>query len=261
MLRPRIIPSLLIHDNGLVKTKYFKNPVYVGDPINAVKIFNEKEVDELIVSDIDATVLGNEPNFDLIKKFAEESRMPLCYSGGVKKIDHVSKIIQLGIEKVGISSGAINNLDFIKEASELVGSQSVVAILDVKKNFLGRYSIFINNGTIKIKNDIKDVIKSLQDSGIGEIVINSIDRDGTQEGYDLQLISQIMNYVKVPITILGGAGSFEHIKSLVKSFGIVGVAAGSLFVFQGRYNAVLINFLPKEDLKEIAEITNKTYKI
>ena len=125
-------------------------------------------------------MLGNEPNFDLIKKFAEESRMPLCYSGGVKKIDHVSKIIQLGIEKVGISSGAINNLDFIKEASELVGSQSVVAILDVKKNFLGRYSIFTNNGTVKIK-DIKDVIQSLQDSGIGEIVINSIDKDGTQE--------------------------------------------------------------------------------
>ena len=230
MLRPRIIPSLLIHDNGLVKTKNFKNPVYVGDPINAVKIFNEK-VDELIVSDIDATVLGNEPNFDLIKKFAESQE---CHSviQVSKKIDHVSKIIQLGIEKVGISSGAINNLDFIKEASELVGSQSVVAILDVKKNFLGRYSIFTNNGTVKIKKDIKDVIQSLQDSGIGEIVINSIDKDGTQEGYDIQLISQLMNYVKVPITILGGAGSYEHIKSLVENFGIVGVAAGSLFVFK-----------------------------
>ena len=132
MLRPRIIPSLLIHDNGLVKTKNFKNPSYVGDPINAVKTFNEKEVDELIISDIDASVLKREPNFDLIKKFAEESRMPLCYSGGVKTLEHVSKIIQLGIEKVGISSKAIEDEEFIKQAAALVGSQSVVGILDIK---------------------------------------------------------------------------------------------------------------------------------
>ena len=135
MLRPRIIPSLLIHDNGLVKTKNFKNPSYVGDPINAVKTFNEKEVDELIVSDIDASILKKEPNFELIKKFAEESRMPLCYSGGIKTVEHVSKIIQLGIEKVGISSKAIEDIGFIKKAAALVGSQSIVGILDIKKDY------------------------------------------------------------------------------------------------------------------------------
>lgn len=251
MLRPRIIPSLLIHNGGLVKTKNFKNPSYVGDPINAVKIFNEKEVDELIISDIDASVLNKEPNFELIKNFAEESRMPLCYSGGVKTVEHVSKIIQLGIEKVGISSKAIENMQFIKSASALVGSQSVVGILDIKKSFFGGYSAFIGNGTKKIKKDVTDLIKEMQDAGVGEIVINSIDRDGTKEGYDLDLIDKLIPIIKVPLTILGGAGSFDDIKSVIERYGIIGISAGSLFVYQGRYNAVLINFLSSENLEEI----------
>ena len=150
MLRPRIIPCLLVHNNGLVKTKNFKKPSYIGDPINAVKIFNEKEVDELIVCDIDATVMGKAPNLKLIKSFAEESRMPLCYVGGVKTIDDVSSIIQLGIEKVGISSEIFSNMNFVNDAVQLVGSQSIVGVLDVKKNFLSGYSIYINNGTKKI---------------------------------------------------------------------------------------------------------------
>lgn len=253
MLRPRIIPSLLIHNNGLVKTKNFKAPSYVGDPINAVKIFNEKEVDELIVCDIDATVLNKEPNFKLIKSFAEESRMPLCYVGGVKSLDHVSSIIQLGIEKVGISSEALVNIDFVRKASRLVGSQSIIAVLDIKKNIFGGYSIYINNGSVKVNKTLKEAILGLQDAGAGEIVINSIDRDGTKNGYDLNLIQEIHKLSNVPITILGGAGSYKDMKIAVENFGILGLSAGSLFVYQGKYDAVLINFLSKE---EIAEITN-----
>lgn len=261
MLRPRIIPSLLIHNSGLVKTKNFKNPSYVGDPINAVKIFNEKEVDELIVSDIDASILNKEPNFELIKKFAEESRMPLCYSGGIKTVEHVSKIIQLGIEKVGISSKAIEDIEFIKDASALVGSQSIVGILDVKKGLFGDFTIFIKNGTKKIKKNITDIILEMQDAGVGEIIINSIDKDGTKEGYDFDLIDKFFPYIKVPLTVLGGAGSFEDIKKVVERYGIVGISAGSLFVYQGKYNAVLINFLSRENIEEIEKITKKSYKL
>ena len=261
MLRPRIIPSLLIHDNGLVKTKNFKNPSYVGDPINAVKTFNEKEVDELIISDIDASVLKREPNFDLIKKFAEESRMPLCYSGGVKTLEHVSKIIQLGIEKVGISSKAIEDEEFIKQAAALVGSQSVVGILDIKKGLFGGYSAYIENGKKKIKKDFIEIILMMQDAGVGEIVINSIDRDGTKEGFDFDLVDKLIPLIRVPLTILGGAGSYNDIKKVAKRYGIIGNSAGSLFIYQGRYDAVLINFLSREDIEDIENITKNVYQI
>ncbi len=261
MLRPRIIPSLLIHDNGLVKTKNFQNPSYVGDPINAVKTFNEKEVDELIVSDIDASILKKEPNFELIKKFAEESRMPLCYSGGIKTVEHVSKIIQLGIEKVGISSKAIEDVGFIEKAAALVGSQSIVGILDIKKGLFGGYSAYTKNGRKKIKNNVSDIILDMQNAGVGEIVINSIDRDGTKEGYDFDLVDKLREKIRVPLTILGGAGSYEDIKKVIERYGIIGVSAGSLFVYQGRYNAVLINFLSRENLEEIEQITRSLYLI
>lgn len=252
MLRPRIIPCLLIHNNGLVKTINFKSPSYIGDPINAVKIFNEKEVDELIVSDIDASIQSIEPNFDLIRKFAEESRMPICYSGGVKTVEHVSKIIKLGIEKVGISSGIFSDINLIKNASDLVGSQSIVAILDIKKNFFGNFSIYINNGTKEIKRDISEVISELHESGVGEIVINSINKDGTKTGYDFDLIDKFINEINTPLTILGGAGSFQDLKSAAIRYGILGLSAGSKFVYQGKYNAVLINFITREEINEIA---------
>lgn len=260
MLRPRIIPCLLIHDNGLVKTKNFQNPSYIGDPINAVKIFNEKGVDELIVCDIDASIQNKTPNLRLIKNFAEEARMPLCYVGGVKTLADVSSIIQLGIEKVGISSAAFSDLAFIKEAISLVGSQSIVAVLDIKKNLFGSYGIYINNGTKKIKKTIIETIDELQDAGVGEIVINSIDRDGTKTGYDFELIEKIIHHIKVPMTIIGGVGSFDDFKSAIERYGIIGISAGSLFVYQGRYDAVLINFLSNEEKNEIASISTKFYK-
>ena len=245
MLRPRIIPCLLVHEGGLVKTQGFKDPKYVGDPINAVKIFNEKESDELIVLDIDATVHGREPDFGLIAKLAAECRMPMCYGGGVKTAAQAQRIVDMGVEKVAVSAAAIANPSLLSEMAAAVGRQSVVAVLDVRKKsglFSKGYEVCTRNGKIVHKTDPVALAKQLQDAGAGEIVINSIDRDGFMQGYDLDLASQFRVVLKVPMTILGGAGSLEHVAQLVSSLGVVGAAAGSLFVFKGKYRAVLINY-------------------
>lgn len=245
MLRPRIIPCLLVHQGGLVKTQGFKDPKYVGDPINAVKIFNEKEADELIVLDIDATVLGREPDFGLIAKLAAECRMPLCYGGGVKTADQAARIVDMGVEKVAVSAAAIANPAMLSDMAAAVGQQSVVAVLDVRKKkglFTKGYEVCTHNAKTVHKADPVALAKQLQDAGAGEIVINSIDRDGFMQGYDLDLASQLRDVLKVPMTILGGAGSLDHVEQLVYRLGVVGAAAGSLFVFKGKYRAVLINY-------------------
>ena len=250
MLRSRIIPCLLVHKKGLVKTVNFKDPKYVGDPINAVKIFNEKEVDELIVLDIDATVENRSPNYELIKNLATECRMPFCYGGGITTVEQAKKIIELGAEKIAISSSAINNPDLIKAIGNAVGVQSVVVVIDVrKKNILagGGYEIFTNNGKNNAKVKLKDFINQLNEIGVGEIVINSIENDGCMKGYDLTLISMIRDLTNFPITALGGAGTLEDIKNLISKFKIIGVSAGSLFVFKGKYKAVLINYPNREE--------------
>jgi cyclase len=250
MLRSRVIPCLLIHKKGLVKTVNFKNPKYVGDPINAVKIFNEKEVDELIVLDIDASVENREPNFDMIKNLARECRMPFCYGGGIKTVAQAKKIIELGAEKIAISSSAIKNLSIIREIGEEVGVQSVVVVLDIKKRgflFGGGYDIYIRNGKKKANVQLKDFMDQLNDIGVGELVINSIDKDGLMQGYDNDLISLIRDWTNFPITVLGGAGSLDDIKDIIKKYKIIGVAAGSLFVFKGKYKAVLINYPNREE--------------
>ena len=183
MLRPRITPCLLIHNGGLVKTVNFKNPKYVGDPLNAVKIFNEKHADELIVLDIDASLLNKEPNYQVIQKLANECRMPLCYGGGVKTVEQFKKIISLGVEKVAISSAAIKDSNLIRDASEVVGNQSVVVVIDCKKNFFKYgYDVYINNGRDKIKGNLISLAKYFEELGAGEIVINSIDNDGKNAG-------------------------------------------------------------------------------
>lgn len=248
MLYPRIIPCLLVHNKGLVKTIKFKDPKYVGDPINAVKIFNEKEVDELIVLDIDATANGYEPNYKLIENLAVECRMPLCYGGGIKTVDQAQKIFALGVEKISISSLAIENPSMITRIADRVGKQSVVVVLDIKKKTLSsKYEIYIHNGRKGTGLDPVNFVTELQKLGAGEIVVNSIDQDGVMNGYDLNLIRQIRDKISIPITVLGGAGSFEDISKLIKEFGIIGIAAGSLFVFKGKFRAVLINYpLPKE---------------
>ncbi len=256
MLKSRIIPVLLIRDKGLVKTVKFKDAKYVGDPINAVKIFNEKEVDELTVLDIDASVEGREPDYKTIENLASECRMPLCYGGGIKTIEQAERILSLGVEKIALSSSAIENPELISRLSERVGRQSVVLILDIKKKFLGhKYECFIHNGTKNTKLCPLEFAKKAQDLGVGEIVINSIDLDGVMKGYDLVFISKFKSEINVPITVLGGAGKFSHLEQLISQEGIVGAAAGSLFVFKGKYRAVLINYPNKQEKEQILSST------
>lgn len=243
MLRPRITPCLLVHNGGLVKTVNFTNPKYVGDPINAVKIFNEKEVDEIIVVDIDASVQGSQPDYVLIRNLAAECRMPLCYGGGVKTVGQIEEIISLGVEKVAISSAAIGNPDLIGEAAAVVGSQSIVVVMDVKKvKSRDSYEIFIHNGRTGTGLNAVEFAKTAEQLGAGELVINSIDCDGVMKGYDLKLANQVRDATNLPITILGGAGSLKDIAALIEAFGVIGAAAGSLFVFKGSFRAVLINY-------------------
>ncbi|RTY90327.1 imidazole glycerol phosphate synthase subunit HisF [Flavobacterium sp. GSN2] len=242
MLKPRIIPSLLIHDNGLVKTVNFKNPKYVGDPINAVKIFNEKAVDELAVFDIDATVLGKEPNYSLIERLASQSMMPMCYGGGVKTVEQAQRIFSLGIEKIALSSAVLQNPTLITEISDRVGAQSVIVVLDVKKKLLGGYEVYTHNGKKATGINPFKFVEEAQKFGAGEIVINSIDKDGVMKGYDLDLIAKVREKISLPMTVLGGAGSLQDIEKVIDIHGVIGVAAGSLFVFKGPYKAVLINY-------------------
>lgn len=242
MLHPRIIPSLLIHNKGVVKTTKFKESKYVGDPINAVKIFNEKEVDEIIVTDIDATVQGVEPDYKLIEKLAYECRMPLCYGGGINNVDQARRIFSLGVEKISISSAAINNPEIIGNIASLVGNQSVVVVLDIKKRSFGGYEIFTHNGSVKTGIDPLKFIQLIEANGAGEIVINSIDGDGTMKGFDFNLIDSIRKKISIPLTVMGGASSLSDIGRVISKHGIIGVAAGSIFVFNGKYRAVLINY-------------------
>jgi imidazole glycerol-phosphate synthase subunit HisF len=243
MLRPRISPCLLIHQGGLVKTVRFKSPKYVGDPINAVKIFNEKEADELIVLDIDASVNGVDPDYQVIQHLALECRMPLCYGGGVKTAVQASRIIGLGVEKVAISSAAVENPELISEIAAHIGRQSVVVVLDIKKKAFGRgYDLMTHNGKRNAKRDPFDFAQAMAKRGAGEIVLNSIDRDGETKGYDLDAAEKLKRSVDVPITVLGGAGALDHMQQLFGRCGVVGASAGSLFVFKGPYKAVLLTY-------------------
>lgn len=241
MLRPRIIPCLLVRNKGLVKTVGFAAAKYVGDPINAVKIFNEKGVDELMVLDIDATVNGDEPNYRMIESLAAESRMPLAYGGGVKTAVQAKTIIGLGVEKVSLSSAAIANPALISQVADAVGNQSVVLVLDVRRS-PGGYVVWTHNGTVNTGRSPVELAQEAQQLGVGEIVLNSIDNDGRGTGYDLELVRQIREATSVPMTALGGAGSLKDIGELIRRFGVIGAAAGSLFVFKGVYRAVLINY-------------------
>lgn len=243
MLRPRITPCLLVHKGGLVKTVGFKAPKYVGDPINAVKIFNEKEADELVVLDIDASVNNVEPDYRMIANLAAECRMPLCYGGGIKSPQQAKRIISLGVEKVAISSAAVENPGLITQIADEIGRQSVVVVLDVKKRLFSQdYDVFIKNARTNTKRSVFDMVREAEKFGAGELVINSIDMDGAMTGYDLGLAKKVRQAVNIPITFLGGAGKLDHIEALIRSCGVIGASAGSLFVFKGGYKAVLINY-------------------
>ena len=237
----RVIPSLLIHKNGLIKSKKFKDYVYVGDPINAVKIFNEKEVDEIAVIDIDATREKREPNFNQIIEIASEAFMPMSYGGGITTIEQIKKILYNGIEKVIINKAAHTNPNLITEAARLFGNQSVVVSVDVKKPFYKGYSVYTDNGKNNTRLSPSQFAKQMEDAGAGEILLNNIDRDGTYKGYDLDLISTVSKAISIPVIAIGGASDVNDFKSAVKA-GASAVAAGSMFVFQRPHNAVLISY-------------------
>ena len=247
MLRPRLIPVLLIHNGGLVKTIKFSQPKYVGDPINAVRIFNEKQADELMVVDIDASVNGREPDYKTISHLAMECRMPLCYGGGVRSAENFERLVELGVEKVAICSAAVEDAEIISEAAQRVGSQSVVVVMDVKRTgFTRSYEIVTHNATRRTGLNPCDFAKSVSELGAGEIVVNSVDADGTMIGYDMKLVESVRDVTSVPLTICGGAGSMKDVGELWKTMGPLGAAAGSMFVFKGKYRAVLISY-PRPD--------------
>lgn len=241
-LRSRIIPSLLMDEGRLIKTRQFKDPKYVGDPINAVKIFNEKRVDELAIFDITAWK-HSEPNFKLLEKIANEARMPLCYGGGIKSDDQAAEIIGIGFEKISISRQAIIQPDLIAKIATRIGAQSTVATLDIKKReFLGGWNVYIENGKTKVREELPVVLARIVAAGVGEVVINCIDREGLMAGYDLDLARFVAGRVNTPITVMGGAGSTDHMSDLIAAVGTVGAAAGSMFVFKGVHRAVLISY-------------------
>jgi cyclase len=255
MLQSRIIPCLLIHNKGLVKTVKFKDAKYVGDPLNAVKIYNEKEADELIVLDIDASVEKNEPDYKLIERLALQCRMPLCYGGGIKSVEQALKIFSLGVEKIALSSAAIENPNLITQLADKVGKQSVVVVIDAKKKLLSsKYEVYMHNGKKSTGLNAVDWAKKAEDLGAGEIVINSIDNDGIMTGYDLNLIDKIREVTNIPLTVLGGAGCYEDFSNLIRKYQVLGLAAGSFFVFKGKYRAVLINYPNLEEKLSILKV-------
>jgi len=253
MLKTRIIPSLLISDGGLVKTCRFSDPKYVGDPINAIRIFNEKEVDELMVLDISASPKGKGPDYDLIERFAGECFMPLCYGGGISSLEQARRLFSLGVEKVCLQTAVLDDPTLIEDIVSRYGSQSVVVSVDVKKNWLGRKCLYSASRKKTLKKNFMDYIDSVVKAGAGEILLNSVDRDGTMSGMDLELISQIADSLTVPLIASGGVGSIKDMKDAVKA-GASAVAAGAFFVFHGPHRAVLITYPKYEELeKELGE--------
>lgn len=251
MLKIRTIPCLLLKNKGLVKTLKFKDTRYIGDPINAVRIFSEKEVHELIFLDITASKENKKISNELIQKVADECYMPFGVGGGITSVEEIREILYNGAEKVIINTAAIENPNLIKDASKIFGNQSIVVCIDAKRKLTGSYEVFIKDGTQPTGLDpIKHAI-NMEKMGAGEIMINSIDRDGTMKGYDINLIRNIADAVNIPVIACGGAGKIEDLTDAVKNGHASAVSAGSLFVFYGQKKAVLINFPTKEELKKI----------
>jgi cyclase len=247
------MPCLLLRGTALVKTVRFRNPSYIGDPINTVRIFNEKEVDELVVLDITAAAENRPPDFSLIEEIATECFMPFTYGGGIRNLDDLVRIQSLGVEKVIINSYAAENPNFISEAAAQVGSQAVVVSIDARKKVLGGYEVYSHGGTNRAKADPVTFARLMEDRGAGEILLTSIDRDGTMSGYDLELISRVTNAVGVPVIACGGAGSLSDFDQAVNQAGASAVAAGSMVVYQGENRAVLINFPSESELDSVLD--------
>jgi len=240
--RARVIPCLLIRGNGLVKTKKFKDAVYVGDPVNAMRIFSEKESDEIVVLDIDASRTGQGINYELISEMAGEAFMPMAYGGGISSLEQVRRLIRSGVEKVVINSATAQSTEVITAAANVFGRQAVVGSVDVKRTLLGSYKVVVKSASVDLKVSLDDHVRSLAAAGAGEIFINSVDQDGMMAGYDLDLIRRVVKLVDVPVVACGGAGTLEHLRQGVNEGGAAAVSAGSMFVFHGRRRAVLINY-------------------
>lgn len=251
MYQSRVIPVLLCNLEGsLVKTQKFKKPVYVGDPVNAVKIFNDKEVDELIFLDISASAQGRKPNIKYIREIATEAFMPLCYGGGLSNLEDIRAVIKAGIEKVSINTALEKDPDLISRTADVLGSSSTVASIDVKKDFWGKYRVVVKNATKNLSMPVLEFAQLMELKGAGEIVLNSVDRDGMMEGFDLPLIEEVCKGVNIPVIACGGAGNITHLKEAIHA-GASAVAAGSMFVFQGKHRAVLISYPSQAELKEL----------
>ena len=248
MFRPRIIPVLLLQGNALVKSKGFKDFRYIGDPINAVKVFNDLKADELVFLDIEATKEKRTISTELVSQVGEEANMPFAVGGGIKNLDEIQNIIARGAEKVIINTCAVENPKFIREASDNFGSSTIVVCIDVKKKFFSGEVVWRNSGSKSSKYSPKDFAKIIEENGAGEIIIQSIDKDGTMSGYDLDLVKEISTAVAIPVVALGGAGNLEHMIEAYKKGFASALAAGSLFVFQGPNKGVLINYIEKSDL-------------
>lgn len=246
MTRARVIPVLLLGGGGLVKTVRFGKRRYVGDPINAVRIFNEKEVDELVLLDIDATKENRDPDFAHVEEILSEAFMPVGYGGGVRSMAQVERLFKLGVEKVVLNSVLAESPQLLGEASRTFGAQSVVASIDVKKDLLGRYRAYTHGGTRKLSGDVGELLRRWVDLGAGEIVVNAIERDGTRSGFDTELIRSVASAVDVPVVAVGGAGSVAHLLDGLRA-GASAVAAGSMFIFIGVHQAVLISYVDRSD--------------
>jgi cyclase len=242
MLKTRVIPTLLLRGAGLVKTTRFRNPVYVGDPINAIRIFNEKEVDELVLLDITASRTGRGPSFATIENIASECFMPLAYGGGITTVEQIRKILSAGVEKVVVNCAALQNPQLVCDASREFGSQAIVVSIDVKRKLLGRYEVYGDSGTKPTGHTPAAFARQMEDLGAGEILLTAIDRDGTMMGYDIELLSKVTSTVSIPVIASGGAGTIADFGAASKRAGAAAVAAGAMFVFHGPHRAVLITY-------------------
>jgi len=250
MLRTRVIPCLLLRNRGLVKTRKFKEPVYVGDPINAVRIFNEKEVDELVFLDITATPEGRGPDFDLIRDIASETFMPFAYGGGITTLEHARQLFKLGVEKVVLNTAAASDPGLVSAIADIAGSQSVVVSVDVKRSLLGKYQVHTRAGQKGLGLDPVEYAQRMEHAGAGELLLTAIDRDGCMNGYDTPLLKSVSTAVSIPVVASGGASSLQDFRTAVEA-GASAVAAGSMFVFHGKHRAVLITYPEHSELQRV----------
>jgi cyclase len=251
MVSTRVIPCLLLQDMGLVKTVNFKKPVYVGDPINAVKIFNEKEVDELIFLDITASKNKKEPNFSLIEELASECFMPFAYGGGINNIEQIRRILKIGVEKVIINKSAIESLQFVMEAVRVFGSSTIIVAMDVKKDFFGSYKVYDHTRQKVTNIDPVAYARKIEEAGAGELFLNNVDRDGTYKGFDVALVKKVVETISIPLIVCGGASTLDDFRNVVKVGGASAVSAGSFFIFQKPHRAVLISYPLQTDLEQL----------